>query len=252
MENSKTQTRARALVRMNDAFEDELAKDDNYQVDASLETADEELLRAVLNCGLDAKTFARLQGALSGFVVQRRRCDGKARAWREEAAGLEGVLDHLMQSRAELDEHVEQLMLDVEALPDEIQSARVLGENIDEECQLIQGELERLTQVLFEEVNAMVSTEARAKHEELVSAMELEKEIARVKDNLAAMSRRFNALKARLNSSGKLVKQLSEPRINSAGRRGKSVSHRSLVGSGSSKALDDILRSALSETDDGK
>ncbi len=237
---------------MNDAFEEELAKEDDGHVDTSQETADEELLRAALNCGLDARTLARLQGALSGFVVQRRRCDGKARKWRDEATALEGVLEHLMKSRAELDERVETLVQDVERMPADIQCARELGENIDEECQLIQGELERLTQVLFEEVNAMVSTEARAKHEEMVSAMELEKEIARVKENLSAMSRRFNALKARLNSSGKLVKQLSEPRILSGGRRGKTVSHRALMGSGSSKALDEILRSALSETDDGK
>ena len=236
---------------MNDAFEEELGKEDDGKVDTSLETADEELLRAALNCGLDAKTYARLQGALSGFVVQRRRCDGKARKWRDEVTALEGVLEHLMKSRAELDERVEQLVQDVERMPGDIHSARELSENIDEECQLIQGELERLTQVLFEEVNAMVSTEARAKHEEMVSAMELEKEIARVKENLSAMSRRFNALKARLNSSGKLVKQLSEPHIFSAGRR-KVVSHRVLMGSGSNKALDEILRSALSETDDGK
>jgi chromosome segregation ATPase len=189
---------------------------------------------------------------LLGFQTQRRRCDAKARKWRDEATALEGVLEHLMKSRAELDQRVEQLEADVVRLPADIQYAHVLSENVDEECQMIQGELERLTQVLFEEVNAMVATEARAKHEEMLSAMELEKEIVRVRENLSAMSRRFNALKARLNSSGKLVKQLSEPRIPSGGLRGKTISHRPLMGSGSSKALDEILRTALTETDDGK
>ncbi len=236
------------------SFEDELALGPVVVLDGADESADAELLLAVRSCGLDEKTTQRLGAALTGHVVHRRRCEWKAARWRQEAATLQGVLEHLMESRADLDDRVTKVEEDVAELEEEIRAARDLGDNINEECQMIQGELERLTQVLFEEVNLMVSTEARAKHAEMVSAQELEREMARVRENLSTMSRRFGALKARLHSSGKLVKQMSEPRIKSGGLAAAKKASRlsNLTQTGSSKALDEILRSALSETDDGK
>ncbi len=228
-------------------FEDDLALVKKLLPPTSVgvdEKLNAEVIRSGQACGLDEVLLSRLNDVLVQAVSRKRLCSFAAKRWCEEAKGLEAVLEHLMKSRIELDERVAQLEEDELSLRDEVMQARELGENINEECQMIQDELERLTQVLFEEVNLMVSTEARAKHEELASAHQLQVEIVRVKEKLAHTSRRFNALKAKVNSSGKLVKQQSEPRIKSKDR---SFSKRPLTNSGSAKALDEILQKSVKE-----
>jgi hypothetical protein len=132
---------------------------------------------------------------------------------------------------------------EVPFLKESLKEQQDLGENINEECRFIEGELERLTQVLFEEVNLLVSTEARAKHEELVSTQELEEEVTRAKQKIDMLHRRFKLLKRRY---GKLVKQFSEPDMRkspntSGGSLSSAPSRDSLRITGSSKALDELL-----------
>jgi chromosome segregation ATPase len=228
-------------------FEDDLLKLKS-SLPVSFDSTDEQLNAEVVQAGemsgLDGVLVSRLSDLLSGLTARKRLCRFATDKWKEEALGLESVLDHLMKSRRELDDRVTELELDESSLREEVKQARELGENINEECQMIQDELERLTQVLFEEVNLMVSTEARAKHQELASTQELESEIQRVREKLAVTSRRFNALKAKMTSSGKLMKHLSESRIV---RSRNSFSNRPLSYSGSTKALDEILQKNAKE-----
>lgn len=220
-----------------------LKKDLPSSVLSSDQQINAQLMQAAeLSGGLDRALMTRLSDFLLKLTTRKHVCRFAASKWRDEASSLESALEYLMKSRQELDERVTELEEDELSLREEIKMARVLGENINEECEMIQDELERLTQVLFEEVNLMVSTEARAKHEELASTQQLETDIQRVREKLAVTSRRFNALKAKMSSSGKLVKQMSEPRIPRSGR-----STRPLTYSGSAKALDEILQKSVKE-----
>ena len=229
-------------------FEDDLLALEKELPLSGMDSLDERLNAEVLQAGqmsgLDGSLMSRLSELLVGVTARKRLCLFAGEKWRSEGKGLESVLDHLMKSRQELDDRVAHLEEDEAALREEVKQARELGENINEECQMIQDELERLTQVLFEEVNLMVSTEARAKHEELASTQELESEIKRVREKLAVASRRFNALKAKISSSGKIMKHHSEPRIV---KSRNSISTRPLTYSGSAKALYEILQKTVKE-----
>lgn len=203
---------------------------------------DLELLRTVeAQLGPKHPDLHALAEVLGACVVKSRQFAKKRRDDESETRQLHLVLAHLMESRQQIEARVDELERQVlPALKDEIKEQAELGENINEECALIQGELERLTQVLFEEVNAMVSTEARAKHEELQTTQELEKEIQRVKDSFQAFHRRFMVLKSKLSSSGsRLVKQKSMAWLESGRSSGRLLRHQ-----GSERAIDEIMRNS--------
>ena len=170
---------------------------------------DKELL-AMLNMS-NKNAEAKLSALLLKKARKQKTLQNLQSFVKNENQKLEGVLKQLMESRQQIEPKVAALEKAVDELSEEVKSSNILAENINEEVELIQGELESLTQVLFEEVNLMVSTEAKAKHEQLNMSKELHREMERVKQKLEKERRRFYILKTKLNSSGKLIKQKSVP-----------------------------------------
>jgi archaellum component FlaC len=207
--------------------------------DHFLESADLLLVEAVaqhLGGASNDKALA-LANTLAQCAAKARKFEEREKFYQAESVRLQEVLEYLMNSRREIEARV--TTLEEEEIPRitaSITEQTELANNVHEECHLIQGELETLTQVLFEEVNQMVSNEARAKHEELQSTQELEEEIARVRGNLREMHARFQALKGRLNSSGKMLKQKSMASLHRGSARRKFKAERR-----SSQALNEIF-----------
>ena len=207
--------------------------------DCLLEPVDALLVQAVAKVlgGQTHEKAVALADTLAQCAVKARKFEEREAFYRAESQRLKEVLEHLMASRREIEARV--TSLEEEEIPrirEGIVEQIELASNVNEECHLIQGELETLTQVLFEEVNQMVSNEARAKHEELRSTQELEEEIARVRGNLRDMHGRFQALKGRLNSSGKMVKHKSMASIHRGSTRKRFIAERR-----SSQALNELF-----------
>lgn len=219
------------------AFEDE---------SVGMEAEDAELFARVQSCLGDEVLLARLKQALTDCHRKEQAFRQADLTWGDEVIKLQSVVEHLMSSRRDIEEKVSQAeKRDVEGLRREADRQKELSVNIGEECEVIEGELESLTQVLFEEVNMLVSTEARAKHEELMSTKELRQEMERVKEKLKTLQRHYAMLKTKLHSSGRLNKQVSAPDLLKEGSRSR-LSLR--LGGGSNKALDEIIKGITKDT----
>lgn len=201
-------------------------------------------LRSAL-CG-NSEQLQRVEDALMSNSFKQLKLRETLQFFDDEAKQLQSVLDHLMSDRQRLETRMSSLETEVSQLQAAVTERRELSENIKEECEMIQGELERLTQVLFEEVNEMVSAEARSKHERMVSVQEMKEEMDRIRTKIRARHKRFQMLKTKLVNSGtKLLKQTSAPNLVETKLSDLKAAARSsgeFSRSGSNRALEAIMK----------
>ncbi|CEG65831.1 hypothetical protein RMATCC62417_02530 [Rhizopus microsporus] len=126
------------------------------------------------------------------------------------------IIQSLKQELAAKDEQLERLSMDIQALNQKYVAEIERVGNIQHEKDLVEHELEELSQRLFEEANEMVAAEKRARYQ-------LENELRQTQEHLVAEKTQLHELRLRLLSADQATEEMHDEERKKRQNKAKSM-----------------------------